>query len=52
MNGQHRKDIHPGLEVNIILKKRSAVRRKNKGHCEGFTDKFSLPSTRYQGSLN
>lgn len=21
MNGQHRKDIHPGLEVGIILKK-------------------------------
>ncbi|EON71757.1 YwbE family protein [Lysinibacillus sphaericus] len=30
MNGQHRKDIHPGLEVNIILKKdqRSGVKTK------------------------
>ena len=30
MNGQNRKDIYPGLEVEIILKKdqRSGVRRK------------------------
>ncbi|HKZ18033.1 MAG TPA: hypothetical protein VJ161_11300 [Geobacteraceae bacterium] len=27
MNGQNRKDIHPGLPVAIILKKRLALRK-------------------------
>ncbi|MEK5332229.1 MULTISPECIES: YwbE family protein [unclassified Lysinibacillus] len=31
MNGQNRKDIHPGLEVNIILKKDQRTGVKTKG---------------------
>lgn len=31
MNGQNRKDIHPGLEVNIILKKDQRTGVKTRG---------------------
>lgn len=31
MNGQNRKDIHPGLEVNIILKKDQRTGIKTRG---------------------
>ena len=31
MNGQNRNDIHPGLEVNIILKKDQRTGTKTRG---------------------
>lgn len=31
MNGQNRKDIYPGLEVNIILKKDQRTGNKTRG---------------------
>ncbi|WP_338751552.1 YwbE family protein [Bacillus sp. FJAT-52991] len=31
MNGQHRKDIQPGLDVNIVLKKDQRTGKKTRG---------------------
>lgn len=31
MNGQHRSDIHPGLEVDIILKKDQRSGKRTRG---------------------
>ncbi len=31
MNGQHRKDIHPGLEVNIVLKEDQRTGKLTRG---------------------
>ncbi len=31
MNGQHRKDIHPGLEVNIVLKEDQRTNKLTRG---------------------
>ncbi|HXO20575.1 MAG TPA: YwbE family protein [Thermoanaerobaculia bacterium] len=31
MNGQHRKDIHPGLEVEVVLKQDQRTGKRTRG---------------------
>lgn len=43
MNGQNRKDIHPGTMVDIVLK---ADRKTNQWSCKRYINKIKLSSTR------
>ena len=52
MNGQNRKDVKPGLEVYIILKKDQRIRRENKRNRERLINEFILSSTWHKSSIN
>ncbi|KJB89115.1 hypothetical protein AZ66_03705 [Paenibacillus sp. E194] len=49
-NGQQRKHIFAGLEVDIVLKTGSAYGQDDKRYREGYSDEFSISSAWHQGT--
>ncbi len=51
MNGQNRSDIRAGLQVDIVLKKRSAYRKADTRNGEGYFDQFFASSAWNQSAF-